>query len=163
LFNFAAVGVNCTIRPASLYGRGVQTYDAGTRTFGFPGMTAKFFPGVSSTNKGAWAFVPFESQLRLMVQGNFQPNPGDNVYLEPSGYLRYDTPGMDFGGGGHSHKVLQSEDDIGVDNLVPRVDPQGPLKTTPRTRVASEHHHGILPAYRYPLPAFKFFSICEKL
>jgi hypothetical protein len=152
-----------TFRPAILFGKAAQGFDVATHSIQIPGITT------TRTVAGGvvyWTYRLFSYQTTVSVYGYLAPVSGlDFLYLEPSGYLVYDDPltNIRYGTSGHSHLVDQG-DVISSTSLIPRVNEINTVYSAlPFTAVASKHTHGFLSKYRYTLPKFKMFTLCEKL
>lgn len=83
------------------------------------------------------------------------------LLVEPSGFLRYDTPGFSYGGMGHSHEVKQG-DAVFNNSIAPHVNDAYETRVSP-TVVARKHGHGYLPKYVFPIPEHRAYLLCEKL
>jgi hypothetical protein len=158
------IGGTITIRPVLLYGVGVQALNSAGDIISL-GVTQN---RVVDRGETYWTTRLSVPDIEVLVQGNLAiPSPVSKLVVEPSGYLRYSDPdirSLDYGSGGHSHKLDGQTITAAVD-AVPRVNEVNSdfTLTIPFTDVAANHGHGILPTYRYPLPAFRLFSLCEKL
>ncbi len=165
------LGVNCvfSIAPAKLFGTGTQRYDSVTGTFTFDTVVQNKFVSIDSLNNSDtyWTHRLIAYDLEVSVKGKLElPTVASKVYIEPSGYLQYGVfaGNVDYGSGGHSHLVEESEDDITVSNLIPRINEQNSaINTEPFYPLASSHTHGYLNKYVWPLPMFRLFTLCEKL
>jgi hypothetical protein len=160
----AIIGNTVTIRPVILYGTGEQALNAAGIIIPL-GITQN---RVFDQNEAYWTTRLSVPDIEVTLQGNLVvPDLVTKLIVEPAGYLKYSEPDstqLDYGSGGHSHK-LDGDSIVADIDAVPKVNEfNNDFKlTVPFTDVASEHGHGILSTYRYPLPSFRMFTLCEKL
>jgi hypothetical protein len=151
------------LRPATLFGTGTQGYDSVSQSLSLVGITAT---RTASSGKVYWSFRSFAYSSAVSVLGRLAPPATTSALtLDVSGYLVYDKP-LDtahFGNNGHSHIVDQG-DVVTAADYVPRVNENNTIYSAlPFVAVASRHTHGFLSRYRYTMPQFGAFTLCEKL
>jgi hypothetical protein len=158
------------IRPIILYGIGDQlAEDQGQYTQITPQGITSVFTQATSTD-GYWVIGQTGAlgggSLTIRVAGQVNvPSDVTELLVEPGGYLRYSEPasGLNYGAGGHSHKVIADPDNPYDQTYVPAYGTN--LLAIPASLIpaASDHTHGYLSQYRYNLPYFRMFTACEKL
>lgn len=153
------------LRPAKLFGVGQQRRASAT-TFDLPGITMQQL--TVTTGNGVekiWSVRVADYSISATVYGD-ATNVSGKLIVEPSGYLRFGDPAtlLDYGTSGHSHIVDKKDTNIRVENLLPVIKfGAGSYNTVPFTPVASDHDHGYLDKYRWPLPPFRLLTVCTKL
>ena len=164
------------LRPAKFYGAaGIrQKFDTVTNvryggTNSIPtAVGSNTFQKVAGNPTGSndlWVTAILPVTLTVTTAGQFEmPSNSIECLLEPTGYLKYGDPltGIDYGAGGHNHSL--SATSVTADLALPRVDNQpAATGTFAGSFLGSNHTHGSLQSFRYPLPAAKFFTLCMKL
>lgn len=112
-----------------------------------------------------WITRLIEYGVQVKVTGNITPVTSSNfrLLLEPSGYLRFDDSGsgVDYGAGGHAHIV---KDGTTSSIEVPHIRLGHPASNLyPEQFCPSNHGHGAIGAYVFPLPAAVVYTLCQKL
>lgn len=152
------------MRPAKLYGIFSQSFVDGKIFTPGTSTVRRIVTDSSGNSLQVWLTTDAgKIDLTAVVHGHMKHTPGSRIEVYPSGYLGAGKKShIDYGTGGHGHRLV-SESDLSVSNLIPRVDEvSGPGKDAPWNLVPANHNHGYL-EYRWPMPAFNMFSVCEKL
>jgi hypothetical protein len=158
------------IRPAKLFGVGKHALVNSTVVPQGVSINRTSLVDTNGIEKDYWVVTPNSVAISLIVKGNLTiPANTQYLRLESSGFLKSGEPqaDLDYGSNGHTHLMEATDSSITVTNLVPRVNESTASGNTyaqlPWYSVPSGHHHGYLPVYRWPLPKFHLFTLCEKL
>ncbi len=164
---FALPGSVAVLRPCKLYGTPGQTQVLTP----FPGITNLLPLGTGTgftqsrsniSGQDVWITRFIQLGTQINVLGDLDSDRKETYYVEPSGYLRHDTPTnrLDYGNSGHVHDLSTGGTSISL--ALPKVD------RTRYTRygvlgLPNQHGHALPGGVVYPLPEAKLFTICQKL
>ena len=116
---------------------------------------------INTDNGIEWVSTFLSQSLALTVTGRLDiPTTTKSLFVEPSGYLRYDDKiGMDYGTSGHTHTVTPTSL---LQKVLPRVHPDQ-FDEYPPLQLPTNHGHTAAPQVVYPLPKAALFTLCTKI